>query len=64
MPKEKQYKIVNARVEVLSGGPEPGFLVAELELQPQTAKGKPIFYSLGDFIYQGMRVEFLPPDFL
>ncbi len=25
---------------------------------------KPIFYSLGDFIYQGMRVAFLPPDFL
>lgn len=48
MPKEKQYKIVNARVEVLSGGPEPGFLVAELELQPQTAKGKPIFYTLAE----------------
>lgn len=27
-------------------------------------KGKPIFYSLGDFIYQGMRVEYLPPDFM
>lgn len=27
-------------------------------------KNKPIFYSLGDFIYQGMRVEFLPPDFM
>jgi len=26
--------------------------------------GKPVFYSLGDFIYQGMRVEHLPPDFL
>ena len=26
--------------------------------------GKPIFYSLGDFIYQGMRVEYLPPDFM
>ena len=26
--------------------------------------GKPIFYSLGDFIYQGMRVELLPPDFM
>ena len=48
MPKEKQYQIVNARVEVLSGGPEPGFLVAELELQPQTAKGKPIFYTLAE----------------
>ncbi len=27
-------------------------------------RGKPIFYSLGDFIYQGMRVAYLPPDFL
>ena len=26
--------------------------------------GKPIFYSLGDFIYQGMRVEYLPPEFM
>ena len=27
-------------------------------------RGKPIFYSLGDFIYQGMRVEYLPPEFM
>ncbi|MCQ2387584.1 MAG: CapA family protein [Clostridia bacterium] len=27
-------------------------------------KGLPIFYSLGDFIYQGMRVEILPADFM
>lgn len=27
-------------------------------------RGKPVFYSLGDFIYQGMRVEYLPPDFM
>ena len=27
-------------------------------------RGRPIFYSLGNFIYQGMRVEFLPPDFM
>jgi poly-gamma-glutamate synthesis protein (capsule biosynthesis protein) len=27
-------------------------------------RGKPIFYSLGDFIYQGMRVPYLPPDFM
>ena len=27
-------------------------------------KNKPVFYSLGDFIYQGMRVEYLPPDFM
>ncbi len=48
MPKKKQYQIVNARVEVLSGGPGPGILVAELELLPQTAKGKPIFYTLAE----------------
>lgn len=27
-------------------------------------KGCPIFYSLGDFIYQGMRVAYLPADFM
>lgn len=27
-------------------------------------KNKPIFYSLGDFIYQGLRVEYLPADFM
>ena len=27
-------------------------------------KGCPIFYSLGDFIYQGMRVPILPADFM
>ena len=27
-------------------------------------KGCPIFYSLGDFIYQGMRVKHLPVDFM
>ena len=27
-------------------------------------RGKPIFYSLGDFIYQGWRVEYLPPEFM
>ena len=26
--------------------------------------GAPIFYSLGDFIYQGMQVHYLPADFL
>ena len=26
--------------------------------------GKPIFYSLGDFIYQGLKVEHLPADFM
>lgn len=27
-------------------------------------KNRPIFYSLGDFIYQGMRVPILPADFM
>ena len=27
-------------------------------------KNVPIFYSLGDFIYQGLKVEFLPADFM
>lgn len=27
-------------------------------------KGFPIFYSLGDFIYQGLKVEHLPADFM
>jgi poly-gamma-glutamate synthesis protein (capsule biosynthesis protein) len=26
--------------------------------------GVPIFYSLGDFIYQGMQVKYLPADFM
>ena len=35
------------------------------ELRPiEIYNGKPIFYSLGDFIYQGMRVKHLPVDFL
>ncbi len=35
------------------------------ELRPvEIYKNKPIFYSLGDFIYQGLRVEYLPADFM
>ncbi|MBR6558494.1 MAG: CapA family protein [Clostridia bacterium] len=35
------------------------------ELRPlEIYHGAPIFYSLGDFIYQGMRVKYLPPDFM
>ncbi|MBR3805191.1 MAG: CapA family protein [Clostridia bacterium] len=35
------------------------------QLRPvEIYKGKPIFYSLGDFIYQGMRVPLLPADFM
>ena len=26
--------------------------------------GCPVFYSLGDFIYQGLKIEFLPADFM
>lgn len=35
------------------------------QLRPvEIYNGKPIFYSLGDFIYQGMRVPYLPADFM
>ncbi len=35
------------------------------QLRPiEIYKGCPIFYSLGDFIYQGMRVPYLPADFM
>ena len=35
------------------------------ELRPlEIYRGAPIFYSLGDFIYQGMRVKYLPADFM
>ncbi len=35
------------------------------QLRPiEIYNGKPIFYSLGDFIYQGMRVPLLPADFM
>ncbi|MBQ3115485.1 MAG: CapA family protein [Clostridia bacterium] len=35
------------------------------QLRPlEIYNGCPIFYSLGDFIYQGMRVKYLPADFM
>ena len=35
------------------------------QLRPiEIYNGCPIFYSLGDFIYQGMRVPYLPADFM
>lgn len=35
------------------------------QLRPmEIYRGVPIFYSLGDFIYQGMRVHHLPADFM
>ncbi len=35
------------------------------QLRPiEMYNGCPIFYSLGDFIYQGMRVKYLPADFM
>ncbi|WP_294114696.1 hypothetical protein [uncultured Fibrobacter sp.] len=46
--KNTKYQIVDARVEVCSGGPDPSILVAEVELMPQTAKGKPVFYTLSE----------------
>ena len=44
MPKTTQYQIVDARVEVCSGGPAPSILVAEVELKP--SNGVPFFYTL------------------
>ena len=46
--KNTKYQIVDARVEVCSGGPDPAIIVAEVELMPQTAKGKPVFYTLSE----------------
>lgn len=46
--KNTKYQIVDARVEVYSGGPDPAIIVAEVELMPQTAKGKPVFYTLSE----------------
>ena len=37
MRKKKQYKIVNARVEEYSGGPDAAIIVADVELMHQTA---------------------------
>ena len=35
------------------------------QLRPvEIYRGVPVFYSLGDFIYQGMEVPFLPADFM
>ena len=35
------------------------------QLRPlEIYNGAPIFYSLGDFIFQGMRVKYLPADFM
>lgn len=35
------------------------------QLKPiEIYKGKPIFYSLGNFVFQNNSVEFLPPDFM
>ena len=56
--KEFCYAAIDAGVSAVFGGGCHGLRGMEMY------KGKPIFYSLGDFIYQGMRVEYLPPDFM
>ena len=49
---------IDAGVSAVIGG-------GKHQLRPiEIYKGCPIFYSLGDFIYQGMRVKHLPADFL
>ncbi len=56
--KELCYACIDAGVSAVFGG-------GCHELRPvEIYKNKPIFYSLGDFIYQGLRVEYLPADFM
>ncbi len=50
MPNTQKYQIVNARVEQVSGGPDPAIFVAEVELKPST--GAPFFYTIIE--YEGM----------
>ena len=56
--KEFCYAVIDAGVSAVFGGGCHELRGMEMY------KGKPVFYSLGDFIYQGMRVEYLPPDFM
>ena len=49
---------INAGCDAVFGGGEHSMRGMELY------RGRPVFYSLGDFIYQGMRVGHLPPDFM
>ena len=55
---ELSHACIDAGASAIMGG-------GTHQLRPlEIYKGLPIFYSLGDFIYQGMRVKYLPADFL
>ena len=56
--KEFCHAVIDAGADAVFGGGCHSLRGMELY------RAKPIFYSLGDFIYQGMRVEYLPPDFM
>jgi len=52
------HALVDAGASAIIGG-------GTHQLRPmEVYRGAPIFYSLGDFIYQGMRVHYLPADFM
>ena len=56
--KEFAHACIDAGVSAVFGG-------GCHRLRPmEIYKNAPIFYSLGDFIYQGLKVEFLPADFM
>ena len=55
---ELAHACIDAGVSAVIGG-------GAHQLRPiEIYNGCPIFYSLGDFIYQGMRVKHLPADFM
>ncbi len=56
--REFSKKCIDAGVSVIFGGGCHELRGIEIY------NGCPIFYSLGDFIYQGLRVEHLPADFM
>lgn len=56
--KELAHACVDAGASAIFGG-------GAHELRPmEIYNGAPVFYSLGDFIYQGMLVKYLPADFM
>ncbi|MBE5743505.1 MAG: CapA family protein [Clostridiales bacterium] len=56
--KEFCHACIDAGVSAVIGG-------GTHQLRPvEIYNGCPIFYSLGDFMYQGMRVPYLPADFM
>ena len=56
--RELTHACVDAGASAIFGG-------GTHQLRPlEIYNGAPIFYSLGDFIFQGMRVKYLPADFM